>query len=292
MNKKRKSYKWILALAGLLIFGGLFNLPANAQENPAVSVVDQWIEDVRFQFHPDIVQGESGNTATVQGYFNKTPGFPMWLMMDMGGALLVDKDHFSVNNSQKDQDGIWVLDLSCVDSVNGFFKLNFAIDSNTGEAALKIATPEEGDIAIYQGKIGPYEYAEPDFKNEKRTQEATQTAAILDRLIPTMDFKVKLNSEIYGNKARVIVTPKNVQAWTPRKFDADGFTVICCEKQNGIWYVRLGVGETTEVTEEMVMDLAIDSHTGNVNYRMGFADKLRSNWRAITDGKVELPDNK
>lgn len=254
--------------------------------------IDRLVQDVRFQFRPDPLQNAEGNTAVVQGYFNKTPGFPLWLMTDMGGALLVDNEHFSVNESAKDKDGIWILDLSCVDSINGFFKLNLAIDTKSGEAALKLATPTDGDIAIYQGKIWPYEDENTHFKNEKKTQEAAETAAILDRIIPALDFTVKLNSELYGNKAYVKVTPKKITARNPRQFETEDFQVICCEKQNDTWYVRLGVSEATEVTEEMVLDLAIDANTGDANYRMGFANKLRPNWRTIVDGKIQIPENK
>lgn len=280
-------------LAGLIL-AAMPDVQANAQEGAgalSAAHIDKWVEDVKFQFLPNTLQPEESNAGAVQGYFNNTPGFPLWLMIDMGGALPVDKDHFSVNSSEKDADGVWILDLSCVDSVNGFFKLSFAIDSKSGDAALKVATPTQGDIAFYQGKIGPYEGpGMPDFRNEKKTEEARRTAAVLDRIIPALDFTVKLNAELYGNKAKIIVIPTNVQAWTPRKFDADGYTVICCEKQNGIWYVRLQIGEETLVSEAMYLDLAIDSWTGDVNYRMGLADKLRPNWRSIVDGRVELPD--
>lgn len=262
-----------------------------SENRPVSSDIDRWVENLNFQFVPNLLQAEESNSAAVQGYFNKTPGFPLWLMMDMGGALPVDDDHFSVNSREKDADGVWVLDLGCVDSVNGFFKLSFAIDSESGETALKVATAAEGDIAMYQGKIGPYEGpGMPDFRNEKKAEEAVRTAEVLDRIIPAMDFTVKLNSELYGKKAKVIVVPTNVQAWSPRKFDADGYKVICCEKQNGIWYVRLQVGEPTSVSEAMYLDLAIDSWTGDTNFRLGLADHLRHNWRAIVDGEVELPD--
>lgn len=292
MNTCKVKTQWLSGLAGIIAVLGLLTGPACAQEtSPTTAQIDKWIGEVQFQFLPSPLQTEESHAAVVQGYYNNTPGFPLWLMMDMGGALIVDKEHFSVNSSTKDEDGVWVLDLGCVDSVNGFFKLSFAIDSKSGEAALKLATPTEGDIALYQGKIGPYDGpGMPDFRNEKKVEEAKQTAAVLDRIVPAMDFTVKLNSELYGSKAKIIVLPKNVQAWTPRKFDADDYTVICCEKQNDVWYVRLRVGEETVISEEMYLDLAIDAWTGDVNYRMGTADKLRANWRAIVDGKVELPD--
>ena len=268
-------------------------VPAHAQENGSgtAAEIDKWVADVKFLFLPSPLQSDESNAAVVQGYFNKTPGFPLWLMMDMGGALPVDKDHFSVNSAEKDEDGVWVLDLSCVDSVNGFFKLNFAIDPEKGDAALKVATAADGDIAMYQGKIGSYEGpGMPDFRNEKKAEEAERTAAVLDRIVPALNFTVKLNSELYGKKSQVVVRPGNVQAWSPRKFDADGYTVVCCEKQNGVWYVRLQVGEPTAVSEAMYLDLAIDSWTGDTNFRLGLADKLRHNWRAIVDGQVQMPE--
>lgn len=283
-----------LSLLAALVLAAMPAAPANAQEGAdalSAAHIDKWVENMEFQFLPNLLQSEESNAGAVQGYFNHTPGFPLWLMMDMGGALPVDKDHFSVNSAEKDADGVWILDLSCVDSVNGFFTLSFAIDSKSGDAALKLATPTQGDIALYQGKIGPYEGpGMPDFRNDKKAEKARRTAAVLDKIILALDFTVKLNAELYGNKAKIIVVPTNVQAWTSRKFDVDGYTVICCEKQNGIWYVRLQIGEETLISEAMYLDLAIDSWTGDVNYRMGLADKLRPNWRSIVDGTVELPD--
>lgn len=282
MNLK-KSFFVLLAGAVSLLTGR-----ADAQEggDSAAANIDRWVEEMKFQFLPNPLQAEEGHTAIVQGYFNKTPGFPLWLMMDMGGALPVDSDHFSVNGSEKDDDGVWMLDLSCVDSVNGFFQLHFAIDSKSGDAALKIATSAEGDIAVYQGKVGAYEGpGMPDFKNEKRAEEALRKAAELDTLIPSMQFRVKLNSEIYGPKSQINIFNGLLRLWDPRQFRG-AYDVVCCEKQNGIWYVRLQLVEGSEVSEAMYLDLAIDSWTGEVNYRRGFADRLRLNWRAIVDGTV------
>lgn len=261
-------------------------VPCRAQAT-ASSDVDRWMRDVKFQFVPDPVQSEEGGTATVLGYFEYTPGFPLWLMMDMGGALVVDEEHFSINSSEKDADGVWMMDLSCMDSVNGFFNLHLAVDSQSGEAALKVATMQDGDIALYQGKVGAYDGpGMPDFRNEKRTEGAMLRAAELDTLVPSMNFQVKLNSELYGPKSQVNILPNLVRLWDPRQFRVGDYSVICCEKQNGTWYVRLQLVEGTEVSEAMYLDLAIDSWTGEVNYRRGFADQLRANWRTIVDGEV------
>ncbi len=261
--------------------------PANAQEHRVSSAdIDRWMSDVKFQFVPNPLQSEESNASSVQGYFNYTPGFSLWLMMDMGGALVVDKEHFLVNSSTKDEEGVWLLDLSCVDSVNGFFQLNLAVDSENGDAALKVATPTLGDIALYQGKVGAYEGpGMPDFRNEKKTEEAVTKAAELDTLIPSMQFRVKLNSELYGPKSQIHIFKGLLRLWDPRQFQG-AYEVVCCEKQNGIWYVRLQLVEENEVSEAMYLDLAIDSWTGEVNYRRGFADQLRLNWRAIVDGEV------
>lgn len=292
MNTRKPNFR-AFCIAFLAVLAGIAG-PVRAQEvaTPTPEQIDKWVGETHFQFLPNPLQTSESNAAAVQGYFNNTPGFPLWLMIDMGGSLQVDKDHFSVNSSVKDEDGVWLLDLSCVDSVNGFFKLSFAIDSKNGESALKVATAAEGDIAMYQGKIGPYDGPKTtDFRNEKRAEKSLRTAEVLDRIVPGLNFTVKLKSELYGSKAKIIVMPKNVQAWTPRKFDADDFTVICCEKQNDIWYLRLMIGEATLISEEMYLDLAIDSWTGDVNFRIGMADKLRANWRTIVDGRVEIPNN-
>lgn len=261
---------------------------AQAQENGGTAAdVDRWVEQARFQFVPDALQAEESQAAAVQGYFNKTPGFPLWLLMDMGGALLVDEDHFAVNSAQKDEDGVWMMDLSCMDSVNGFFMLNLAIDSKSGEAALKVATAADGDIAMYQGKVGAYDGpGMPEFKSDKQKEEAMRMAAMIDTLVPGMNFRVKLNSELYGSKSEIDVAQNRVRLWDPRQFRVEDYKVVCCEKQNGVWYVRLQLVEGTDFSEPMYLDLAIDSWTGNVNYRRAFADRLRGNWRTIFDGQL------
>ncbi len=113
-----------------------------------------------------------------------------------------------------------------------------------------------------------------------------RTAAMIDTLVPAMRFRVKLNSELYGPKSEVNVLPNLVRLWDPRQFRMGDYEVVCCEKQNGVWYVRLQLVEGTEVSEPMYLDLAIDSWTGKVNYRRSLADRLRINWRAISDGEV------
>lgn len=295
MNLKKRDVmsirKWIgtmmvVAVCLVMVGGGS---PVRAQQNTTTRAeqVDRWMEEGRFQFLPDPLQAEEGMAATVQGYFNKTPGFPLWLLMDMGGALVVDQDHFAVNSLEKDPEGVWMMNLSCMDSVNGFFMLDLAVDSKNGEAALKISTAGEGDIAMYQGRVGPYKGPDrPEFKNEKQAEEAMRTAAMIDTLVPAMRFRVKLNSELYGPKSEVNVLPNLVRLWDPRQFRMGDYEVVCCEKQNGVWYVRLQLVEGTEVSEPMYLDLAIDSWTGKVNYRRSLADRLRINWRAISDGEV------
>ena len=95
----------------------------------------------------------------------------------------------------------------------------------------------------------------------------------------------ELNSELYGPKSQIHIFKGLLRLWDPRQFQG-AYEVVCCEKQNGIWYVRLQLVEENEVSEAMYLDLAIDSWTGEVNYRRGFADQLRLNWRAIVDGEV------
>lgn len=277
---------WIVAFAFVLAVA-----PAAGQGLTA-GEVDRWMEEAKFQFVPAPAQSEGSHAAAVQGYFEKTPGFPLWLLMDMGGALVVDGEHFSINSTEKDNDGIWMVDMSCMDSVNGFFQLHMAADPKSGEAVLRVATAADGDIALYQGKVGPYEgVGMPDFRNEKREEEARRLAEKIDRAVSSMNFRVKLNSELYGAKSLVNVWSDRVLLWDPRQFRVEDYQVVCCEKQNGVWYVRLQLVEGTEVSEAMYLDLAIDSWTGNVNYRRGLADRLRGNWRLIFDGTFDGEPN-
>ncbi len=258
--------------------------PARAQ-----SYVDLLVRNFEFRFRPDALQATQGNTGFVQGLYLKTPGFPLWLLMDMGGDLVVDKAHFHAGEAAKDDDGIWTLTASCIDSINGYFSLHFAVDSRTGQAALRIADNEE-DLALYAGKLLAYELEKPTFRNEKRAAEAAKTEAYLDKAIPERSFTVKLNTELYGTKATIVVTPEVVNTVTPIPFKDTEYQVVCTERQGQYWFVRLRVGDFAEVQgEDMLLDLAIDVHTGDTNYRLGMADQLKLNWRSIVDGKVSLP---
>ena len=287
--EKMKTLLLSVAFGAVCLLGSVGTVSAQEETAaPDPAQIDKWVEEMRFQFVPNTLQDEESNAASVQGYFTKTPDFPLWLMMDMGGALLIDKEHYAVNSVVKDSDNVWIIDLSCMDTVNGFFKLNLAIDSQSGEAALNLATIPEGDIAVYMGKIGPYEGpGMPDFKNEKKTEEAKQMAANVDALVSAMEFRVKLRSELYGSKSEINVLPKHLWLWDPRQFRMADYQVICHEKQNGIWYIRLKLAESTEISEEMYLDMAIDSWTGEVHYRRGFADKLRANWMGMVDGDID-----
>lgn len=289
-----KKMNWMQGLICFAVMGIVTVAPLYAQDapTPTPEEVNQWVEARKFQFVPNPLQNEESHAAMVQGYFYKTPGFPLWLLMDMGGAVKVDEQNFLVNEAKQDEDGTWIMNLSCVDSVNGFFQLGLAVDPKTADAVLKLATATDGDIAIYQGKIAPYEErGMPEFKNDKQQEEAIQTAQRLDTLVPAMKIHVKLRSELYGAKSEVNVLGDKIWLWDPRQFSMTDYDVVCCEKQNGIWYVRLRLAEGTEMTEEMYLDLAIDSWTGDVHYRRGFADRLRANWMAMVDGQVDgVPD--
>lgn len=290
MIKAMKLTKTLMMVSVLTL--ALTSSHAQEATQPTPDEVNQWVEARKFQFVPNQLQSDESHAAVVQGYFYKTPGFPLWLLTDMGGALKVDEQNFLVNEATQDQDGTWIMNLSCVDSVNGFFQLGLAIDPKTADAVLKLATATDGDIAIYQGRIAPFEEAGmPDFKNDKQQQEAIQMAQMLDSIVPARKIRVKLHSELYGAKSEVNILDNKIWLWDPRQFRMTDYDVVCCEKQNGIWYLRLKLAEATEVAEEMYLDLAIDSWTGEVHYRRGFADQLRPNWMAMVDGKVDgVPD--
>jgi hypothetical protein len=252
------------------------------------SHVDLMVRNVEFRFRPDVLQAAEGNSGFVQGLYFKTDEFPLWLLMDMGGDLLVDKTHFQPGESTKGEDGVWTLSASRVDTVNGYFSLQFAIDSQSGEAALSIADHEE-TLALYSGWVLPYAVEKPDFRNEKRAQEAAATEALLDKAVPALNFEVKLNTELYGTKASVLVTPEGVTTQAPLSFKGEKYEVVCCERQGQYWFVRLKIGDFAEVgSEEMLLDLAIDAYTGDTNYRLGLADQLKFNWRSIVEGRVVL----
>lgn len=266
-------------------------LTLGSQKAAAQYQIDRLIQDFHFRFSPDALQDRASNTGYVQGLYEKTPDFPLWLLVDMGGDLLVDKDHFNLEQeSVQDQDGVWIVNVSCTDEVNGTFGLHFAIDSKTGEAALKLSDAEE-DLAFYSGKILPYEGVAPEFKNAKKEAESLEMEKMIDALVPAQNFSVRLASELYGSRAFVRIEPTKISTNAPMTLESEDFEVICCERQGDTWYVRFGLnGALSEIAgEEMLMDLAINVYTGDVNYRTGLADRLKVNWRGITDGKIERP---
>lgn len=273
----------------LVVSLGAFAL--NPQKAEAQSKIDLLIEGFQFRFRPDALQDRASNTGYVQGLYEKTPDFALWLLMDMGGDLLVDEDHFELESSTKDNDGIWMLNAVCHDEVNGSFGLHFAIDSKSGEAALKLSDAEE-DLALYSGKIMPYEDPAPEFRNAKKEAEGLEMEQRLNVLIPNKNFSIKLASELYGQKSIVTVKPDKLYTNAPMILESEDFEVICLERQADTWYIRFGLNsafsEISDNNEEMFLDLAINAYTGDTNYRVGLADRLKPSWRSITDGKVEL----
>lgn len=273
-----------------LLTASLALLGTSATSARAQSYVDLLVRNFEYRFRPNTLQAVEGNTGFVQGLYLKTPDFPLWLLMDMGADLVVDKAHFHPGESTKDEaEGVWTFTANCIDSLNGFFSLHFAVDARTGEAALRIADHEE-DLALYAGRLMPYQEEKPTFRNEKRAAEAATTEAFLASAIPARSFTVQLGSELYGTKANITVTPETISTDAPIPFKNEPYQVVCAQRQGQYWLVRFNIGDFGEIQgEDMLLDLAIDAYTGETNYRLGSADQLKLNWRSIVDGKIALP---
>lgn len=279
--KKIQSVFWALCLLWIAV------PVVNAQDQIRV---DQSIRQFKFRFQPDVLQSEGGNSQFVQGLYEKTPGFPLWLLMDMGGDLLVDEELFKKVKTEKDREGIWIVEANYADSINGYFGLYFGIDSKTGETALKIADAEE-DLVLYSGKLMPYKYEKSGSKGKKGA-EALQMEKYLDQAVPELNFTVRLKSEIYGPEGFVTVTPDRITTTAPQSINSEEVQTICCERQGDYWFVRFAIGDFAEVLgEDMLLDLVIHASTGQVNYRLGMADRLKINWRSMVDGDIVMPKN-
>lgn len=238
------------------------------------AMVDSLVRVFDFQFVPDTRDGQVNGKYAIYKFRN-TPDFPLWLMVNMGGPLTVNKRLFTVNEVEsKVRDGVrvWLVNVSCADSVNGKFDLQFVIEAATGKTVLEVtqtgkggAQPEEEtnknqDSFMFQGYIFP-EYIYYTYKNEKQKERARQIEEEIDYLVPRLDF--------------------SVGGWTinPTLLEREFARLVYLDKHNDTWYVRIEFPDTrNRYQKTSVLDFAINARTGETYTRRALYDYLYKNW--------------
>lgn len=240
------------------------------------NMVNSLVEAFDFQFLPARLHGQVNGNYSIYKYQN-TPDFPLWLMINMGGPLFVDKDSFVVNQKEeKIKDGVrvWLVNASCADSVNGKFDLQFVIEAATGKTAVNVTqtargsappakeeSPRNKDSFLFQGYIYPTELIRT-YKNAKEQQREMDNERLLDRIVPQFNFRI----------GGMTVTPKLLENQFAR--------LVYLEKYNDIWYLRFEFPPDRYGRHKTpVWDVAINARTGESHSRWGTYDYLYKNWQ-------------
>ena len=240
------------------------------------NMVDRLVRAFDFQFIPARLNGQADGSYAFYKYWN-TPGFPLWLMINMCGPLFVDEEAFTVNQKiEKIQDGVrvWLVNATCSDSLNGNFDLQFVIEATTGKAAVNVTQtapgvllsseqeyPKNRNSFLYQGYIYPPELIYT-YKNKKEEQRAMNSEELLDQIVPQFNFCL----------GGATVTPKLLEDQFAR--------LICLEKRNDTWYLRFEFPpERYGRHKTPVWDVMINARTGESFSRSGTYDFLYKNWQ-------------
>lgn len=232
----------------------------------SLHVQDSIIASLAFQFEPNTLRGQVNGTYAPYEY-KQSPSFPLWIMMNMGGALVVDTSNFVVNECTRHQEA-WLVNMTCNDSVNGKFDLQFVIEPSN-KTMLKV-TDSNGNKQLYDGQLYPFD-REIAFKNEKAVAKAINTQSILDQAVANMNFQVR-----YADGKRILKTPRLVQ----REYGI----VSVCEKVNDTWFVRIEYPDGRNNRQKTAIeDFSINSFTGETFRRASLYDKLPTTWRHYKD---------
>lgn len=237
-------------------------------------MVDSLVRGRDFQFIPGTLHGQVDGTHAIYKY-TPAPDFPLWLMINMGGPLTVNKRLFALNRvEEKVKDGVrvWLLNIGCADSVNGKFDLQFVIEAATGKAMLEVKQTEKGigvrseetnrnqDSFLFQGYIFP-EYFLYAYKNEKQRERAERTERQIDDRVPRLDFRA------------------GGQTINPALLEREFARLVYLDKHNDTWYVRIEFPATRNRHQKTsVLDFAICAHTAETYVRRGLYDSLYKNW--------------
>lgn len=239
------------------------------------NMVDSLVNAFDFQFLPARLHGQVNGNYAIYKYEN-TPGFPLWLMINMGGPLFVDTQAFVVNQKEeKIKDGVkvWLVNASCSDSVNGSFDLQFVIEASTGKTAVNVTqtargadpraeeeSPRNKDSFLFQGYIYPTGLIHT-YKNAKEKQRALDNERLLDMIVPQFNFRI----------GGMTVTPKLLENQFAR--------LVYLDKYNDIWYLRFEFPPDRYGRHKTpVLDMAINARTGESHSRSGTYDYLYKNW--------------
>lgn len=238
-------------------------------------MVDSLLHVVGFQFIPGTLNGQVNGLYAIYKY-RPSPDFPLWVMMNMGGPLYVDRQHFTLNRSeQRIIDGVDIrsLHFSCSDSLNGCFDLQFLVEAETGKAMLEVKQTARGALPpqkfetnrndttfLFQGYIFP-EYLRYAYKNERAAQNAAESEQMLDRLVPSLNFRA-------GSRT---INPTLLERQFAR--------LVYLEKHNDTWYVRFEFPESRNRHQKVtVLDYSINARTAETYSRSGLYDFLFKNW--------------
>lgn len=251
-------------------------------------MVDSLVREMDFQFIPATLNGQVDGKYAIYKYQN-TPGFPMWLMMNMGGPLTVNREHFSVNRCEtKTEEGVeaWVVGMSCGDTVNGAFELTFVIEANTGKTVMTVNQLAPGLVApsveetnknqtsfMFQGYIFP-EYLMTEYKNARQKRNAEESQALVDRIVPQLNFRA----------GRWTINPTLLERQFAR--------LVYLEKHNDTWYIRIEFPDTrNRYQKTSVLDFAIHASTAETFIRTGLYDYLYKNWMNYPERAVFTSSN-
>lgn len=232
---------------------------ANLRGMRTSALVNNLVRSMDFQFIPSIQDGQVNGTYSIYKY-RDVIGFPLWLMINMNGPLIVDKSLFTVNSvNEKVIDGskAWLINLSCADTVNGKFDLQFVIDATTGKAMVEVKHVEKGETSagsdrgeetykrsdsfMFQGHIFPKKllfkhtpidhqkhYVTLKNREARALRRAISTEELLDSIVPRLNFRV--SSSIGGQYYRT---------FNRTLLERDFAKRIWVDKANEKWYVRI-----------------------------------------------------
>lgn len=275
--------KTIILLSMILCTASV--LPIHAQQTD-MQQTKEMLQQMRFKFTPDNLQGEG--FGEVNGYYENGDGFPLWLLLEMDGPVVVTPESFSIDNTVS-SDTLWSIDMTSVDTLNGACKSQIAIDPRDSRAALTVITPQES--VTYLGRISPIQDTQRTYKNDRVAAEAPQTEKLLDEIISKLNFQVSLNSETYGRRAVVVIdTTSKIVVNTAKNIVSFNSEIICAQKVGDYWYVSVEVPAKNKVAEPLVIDLIIDAKTGDTNYRCAPWNAQPKNWRNMVDGNAQVKD--
>lgn len=276
---------WMLVLLGMLVSPARavkhtthrqqVELQARARNMTVRQMVDSLVTKMDFQFIPATLNGQVDGKYAIYKYQNN-PEFPLWLMINMGGPLTVDRNHFQVNRTQSKTvqgNDAWIVGMTCSDTLNGTFELTFVIEAETAKTVMTVnqiapgrdvqpdeETNKNQTSFMFQGYVFP-EYLLTEYKHPRQKRNAEASQALIDSIVPKLDFRAG--------------------TWTinPTLLERQFARLVYLEKHNDTWYIRIEFpDERNRYQKTSVLDLAIHASTAETFIRAGLYDYLYKNW--------------